>query len=51
MEKACTTAGSSYTNHDGCYEYLRANVGSKLSEFCTVAMVTGVDGTSSPSGC
>lgn len=51
MEKACTTAGSSYTDHNGCYDYYKANAGTKKSEHCTVALVTATDGTVSASGC
>ncbi|CAD8155977.1 unnamed protein product [Paramecium octaurelia] len=51
MEKACTTAGSSYTDHNGCYDYYKAIAGTKKADHCTVAMVTSADGTPSPSGC
>lgn len=51
MEKACTTAGSSFTDHATCYDYLKNNAGDKLSEYCTVALVTAADGTTSASGC
>jgi len=51
MEKACTTAGSSYTDHTGCYDYYKAIAGAKTAEHCTVALVTAADGTISPVGC
>lgn len=51
MDKACTTAGSSYSDHEGCYNYLKSNVGNNLKDYCTVAVVTAGDGTTSVSGC
>ncbi|CAD8167875.1 unnamed protein product [Paramecium pentaurelia] len=51
MEKACTTAGSSYTDHTGCYDYYKAIAGTKTAEHCTVTLVTAADGTTSPAGC
>ncbi|CAD8128328.1 unnamed protein product [Paramecium sonneborni] len=51
MEKACITAGSAYTDYNGCYNYFKLNSGSKNEEQCTVAIVTATDGTESPQGC